>query len=82
MDNLEEMYKFLEKYNLLDFPHGSVVKNPPNNAGDIGSITRPRIFHMPRGNEAHAPQLLEQHSRARKPQWLSLCASATEASTP
>mgnify|MGYP006996681056 CR=1 FL=1 len=68
MDNLEEMYKFLEKYNLLDFPHGSVVKNLPNNAGDIGSITHPRIFYMPRGNEAHVPQLLEQQPRAHKPQ--------------
>ena len=68
MDNLEEMYKFLEKYNLLDSPHSSVVKNPPDDAGDIGSITRPRIFHMPRGNKAHVPELLEQHSRVCKPQ--------------
>ena len=76
------MYKFLDKYNLLDSPHGSVVKNPPDNAGDTGSITRPRIFHTSWGTEAHVPQLLEQHSRARKPQQLSLCASTTEASTP
>ena len=58
------MYKFLEKYNLLDSPHGSVVKNPPDNAGDTCATTT------------------RKHSRARKPQRLSLCASTTEASTP
>ena len=28
------------------------------NAGDTGSIPGPGRFHMPRSNEAHAPQLL------------------------
>ena len=38
-----------------DFPGGSVVKNPPANAGDVGSIPDPGRSHMRRANEAHAP---------------------------
>ena len=34
----------------LDFPGGPVVKNPPVNAGDMGSIPDLRRFHMPRSN--------------------------------
>ena len=30
-----------------DFPGGAVVKNPPANAGDPGSIPGPGRFHMP-----------------------------------
>jgi len=33
-----------------DFPSGSVVKNPPANAGVMGSIPGPRIFHVPQSN--------------------------------
>ena len=33
-----------------DFPGGQMVKNPPANAGDMGLIPGPGIFHMPRGN--------------------------------
>ena len=43
------------------FPGGSVVKNPPANVGDTGSIPDLGRWHMPRSNKAHAPQ------------WLSLC---------
>ena len=32
-----------------DFPGGPVVKNPPGNAGDVGSIPSLGIFHMPWG---------------------------------
>ena len=31
-----------------DFPGGAVVKNPPANAGDMGSIPGPGRSHMPR----------------------------------
>ena len=31
-------------------PGGSVVKNPPANAGDTGSIPGPRRSHMPQSN--------------------------------
>ena len=34
----------------VDFPGGSVVKNPPANAGDTGSIPGPGRSCMPRSN--------------------------------
>ena len=34
----------------MDFPGGPVVKNPPANAGDMGSIPCPERFHMPWSN--------------------------------
>ena len=34
----------------LSFPGGSVVKNPPANSGDTGSIPGPRRFHIVRNN--------------------------------
>ena len=33
-----------------DFPGGTVVKNPPANTGDTGSIPGPGRSHMPRSN--------------------------------
>ena len=33
-----------------DFPSGAVVKNPPANAGDTGSIPGPGRSHMLRSN--------------------------------
>ena len=54
----------------VGFPGGSVVKNPPANAGDTGSSPGPGRSHMPRSNKAHAPQLLSLRSRARVPQLL------------
>ena len=33
-----------------DFPGGTVVKNPPANAGDTGSIPGPGRSHMLRSN--------------------------------
>ena len=33
-----------------DFPGGSVVKNPPANAGDMVSISGPGRSHMPWSN--------------------------------
>ena len=52
------------------FPGGTVVKNPPANAGDMGSSPGPVRSHMPQSNEAHVPQLLSLRSRARTPQLL------------
>ena len=34
----------------LGFPGGTVVKNPPANAGDTGSSPSPGRSHMPRSN--------------------------------
>ena len=47
-----------------------MVKNPPANAGDKGSSPGLGSSHMPRSNEAHAPQLLSLRSGARLPQLL------------
>ena len=33
-----------------DFPGGAGVKNPPANAGDMGSSPGPGRSHMPRSN--------------------------------
>ena len=34
----------------MGFPGGAVVKNPPANAGDMGSSSGLGRFHMPRSN--------------------------------
>ena len=67
---------------LLGFPGGAVVKNPPANAGDMGSSPGPGRFHMLRSNSARAPQLLSLCSRACKSQLLSPRDTTTEARTP
>ena len=59
-----------------------MVKNPPANAGDTGSIPGPGRSHMPRSNQARAPQLLSLRSRARESQLLSLHVTAAEAHVP
>ena len=41
---------FLFCFVLLGFPDGSVVKNPPANAGDMGPIHDPGRPHIPRSN--------------------------------
>ena len=46
----------------MDLPGGRVDRNPPVNAGDTGSIPGLGRFHMPRSNEAFAPQLLSLHA--------------------
>ena len=48
---------YLSIFKVEGFPGGSVVKNPPANAGDTGSSPGPRRSHMPRSNKARAPQL-------------------------
>ena len=41
---------FYKNKKLGDFPGGSVVKNPPANAGDTGSSPGPGRSHMPGSN--------------------------------
>ena len=41
---------YFKKYMGRDFPGGAVVKNPPANAGDMGSSPGPRRSHVPRSN--------------------------------
>ena len=59
---LEFYIKVLYKYRVGGFPGGTVVKNPPANAGDTGSIPGPERSHMPRSNWARVPQLLSLRS--------------------
>ena len=62
-----------------DFLGGTLVKNLPANAGDMGSIPGPGKSHQPWSNKARVPQLLSLHSRAPEPQLLSPWATTTEA---
>ena len=64
------MYLQWQKGGNRDSPDGTVVKNPPADAGDTGSIPGLGRSHMPRSKKARAPQLL------------SLRATTTEACTP
>ena len=48
------------------FPGGAVVKNPPVNAGDMGSSPGLGRSHMPRSNWALEPQLLSLRSATRE----------------
>ena len=47
-----------------------MVKNPPANAGDMGSSHGPGRSHVPRSNQAPGPQLLSLRSGAHEPQLL------------
>ena len=51
---------------MRDFPGGSVVMNPPANAGDMDSIPGPRRSHKSQSNQASAPQQLSLCSRAQE----------------
>ena len=68
---LNGVYCLIQKV-VQGFPDGSVVKNPPANAGDTGLIPDPGRPQMPCRNEARAPQLLSLCSRTQKPQLLNL----------
>ena len=52
------------------FPGGPVVKNPPANAGDMGSIPGSGRSHVMQGNWARVPQVLSLCSGAHKSQLL------------
>ena len=69
----------IQKRGDRDFPGGTVVKNPPANAGDTSSSPGPGRSHIPRSNKARAPQLLSLRSTAHEPQLLSPCDTNTEA---
>ena len=43
-------YLLTLKNTVLDFPGGTVVKNPPANAGDTGLSPGPGRSHMPQNN--------------------------------
>ena len=50
MDDRELMYPTPIKNLQWDFPGGTVVKNPPAKAGDMGSSPGPGGSHMPQSN--------------------------------
>ena len=52
------------KADILDFPGGTVDKNPPANAGDAGSILGPGRSHTPQSNEAQVLLLLSLRARS------------------
>ena len=56
----------------MGFPGGALVKNPPANAGDMGSSPGLGGSHVPRSSWAREPQLLSLHV------W-SLCSATREA---
>ena len=47
---INKINKFMEKKKAQDFPGGAVVKNPPANAGDMGSSPGLGRSHIPRSN--------------------------------
>ena len=62
-----------------DFPGGPVVKNPPANAGDTGSIPGQGRLRMPWSNKEPVLEHSSLRSRARELQTLSPRAATTEA---
>ena len=50
MEKILEINWFTSKKWELDFPGGPVVKNPPADAGDTGSVPGPGRSHMPLSN--------------------------------
>ena len=73
----------------VELSGGSAVKNPPDNAGDMGSIPDPGRSQRPQSSQACVPQLVSlgatppgSCSRAWEPQLLNLCAVTTEACVP
>ena len=70
------------KMTARDFSGSTVVKNPPANAGDTGSIPGLGRSHMLWSNQAHVPQPLSLRSTAREPQLLRPGATTTETCVP
>ena len=58
----------------VDFPGGPVVKNLSANAGDTGSTPGPGRFHVPQGNEAWTPQLLNPQATTTQAHVPGVCA--------
>ena len=75
---LQEVLNKAFKKRSRGLPGGSLVKNPPANAGDTGSIPDLGRSHMPRSNKARLSQL-NLCSRAQELHLRSPHAAATEA---
>lgn len=61
---VKEVYLLILKAVTLDWPDGPVAEDLPANARDTSSIPGLGRFHMPQGNEACVPQLLNLLSGA------------------
>ena len=48
--DISELYLLTSTMSVWGFPGGTVVKNPPANAGDTGSTPGPGRPHMPRSD--------------------------------
>ena len=66
----------------MDFPCGSVDRNPPANAGGTCWIPCLGGYHMPQGNLAHVSQLLSLCSGSPELQLLSRRTATAEACVP
>ena len=63
--------------NYLEFPSGTMNKNPPASAGDTGSIPGPGKLYTVHSNKARE-QLLSPHSWVHESQLLSPHTTTTE----
>ena len=72
----------MTKVQALCFPGGSVVKSPPAEVGDVGSIPDLGRSHVPQSTKARAPKLPSLCSRAGGLQLLSPHATMTDAFMP
>ena len=74
---------FLQTINIKSkgegFPDGSLVRNPPVNAGGVGSVSGLGRSHVPWSTQACAPQLPSLCPRAGESQPLTSCAAVTKA---
>jgi len=61
---VKEVYLLILKAVTLDWSDGPVIEDLPANARDTSSIPGLGRFHMPRGNKACVPQLLNPLSGA------------------
>ena len=64
------------------FPGGLAVKNPPVNAGDMGSVLGLGRSHLPRGNWAPTSQPLSLCTRAKEMHLLKLVCPNAHARQP
>ena len=71
-----------EYWSGVPLPGGTVDKNPPANAGDVGSILGLGRSPMSWSNKVCAPQLLSPCFRAHKSKLLSPYATTAEAEVP
>ena len=63
----------LEYEAIWGFPGGSVVKNPPANVENVGSIPDLGRSYMPQSNSADVPQLLPRSHNYQSPCALEPC---------